>query len=61
MRYTNSYTSVIVRLNIHEGSIPRGICNRREYTEKEMMVIGKLIELSKHNGMTLEKAAKIIA
>ncbi|WP_170957400.1 hypothetical protein [Bacillus thuringiensis] len=48
-------------MNIHEGSIPRGICNRREYTEKEMMVIGKLIELSKHNGMTLEKAAKIIA
>ncbi|MGH0432084.1 DUF3967 domain-containing protein [Bacillus hominis] len=34
---------------------------RREYTEHDVMVIEKLIELSKHDGMTLEKAAKMIA
>ncbi|WP_243526936.1 DUF3967 domain-containing protein [Bacillus pseudomycoides] len=33
---------------------------KREYTEYDVMVIEKLIELSKHDGMTLEKAAKII-
>ncbi|MDZ5610202.1 DUF3967 domain-containing protein [Bacillus pseudomycoides] len=33
---------------------------RREYTEHDVMVIEKLIELSKHDGMTLEKAAKLI-
>ncbi|WP_243527032.1 DUF3967 domain-containing protein [Bacillus pseudomycoides] len=34
---------------------------RREYTESDIMVIEKLIELSKHDGMTLEKVAKMIA
>ncbi|PEQ01513.1 hypothetical protein CN587_25140 [Bacillus wiedmannii] len=34
---------------------------RREYTDNDIMVIEKLIELSKHDGMTLEKAAKMIA
>lgn len=34
---------------------------RREYTDSDIMVIEKLIELSKHDGMTLEKAAKLIA
>ncbi|EOP60147.1 hypothetical protein IKQ_06037 [Bacillus cereus VDM053] len=33
---------------------------RRQYTEHDVMVIEKLIELSKHDGMTLEKAAKMI-
>ncbi|CAI8704393.1 MULTISPECIES: DUF3967 domain-containing protein [Bacillus] len=33
---------------------------RREYTEHDVMVIEKLIELNKHDGMTLEKAAKMI-
>lgn len=34
---------------------------RREYTEHDVMVIEKLMELSKHDGMTLEKAARLIA
>ncbi len=34
---------------------------RRQYTEYDVMVIEKLTELSKHDGMTLEKAAKMIA
>ncbi|PGM85632.1 hypothetical protein CN957_04710 [Bacillus cereus] len=34
---------------------------KREYTEHDVMVIEKLIELSKHDGMKLEKAAKMIA
>lgn len=33
---------------------------RREYTENDIMVIEKLIVLSKYDGMTLEKAAKMI-
>ncbi|MFU2033208.1 DUF3967 domain-containing protein [Bacillus wiedmannii] len=33
---------------------------RRQYTDSDIMVIEKLIELSKHDGMTLEKAAKMI-
>ncbi|MEH7754781.1 DUF3967 domain-containing protein [Bacillus toyonensis] len=33
---------------------------RRQYTDSDFMVIEKLIELSKHDGMTLEKAAKMI-
>ncbi|HDW3058591.1 TPA: DUF3967 domain-containing protein [Bacillus cereus] len=33
---------------------------KREYTDNDIMVIEKLIELSKHDGMTLEKAAKMI-
>lgn len=35
--------------------------SRRQYTDNDIMVIEKLIELSKHDGMTLEKAAKMIA
>ncbi|MBM6649021.1 DUF3967 domain-containing protein [Bacillus sp. RIT 809] len=34
---------------------------RRQYTDNDIMVIEKLIEISKHDGMTLEKAAKMIA
>ncbi|GLV64797.1 hypothetical protein Bmyc01_34670 [Bacillus mycoides] len=34
---------------------------RREYTDSDIMVIERLIEISKHDGMTLEKAAKMIA
>lgn len=30
---------------------------RRQYTEHDVMLIEKLIELSKHDGMTLERAA----
>ncbi|OKA18080.1 DUF3967 domain-containing protein [Bacillus cereus] len=33
---------------------------RRQYTDSDIMVIEKLIELSKHDGMTLEKSAKMI-
>lgn len=33
---------------------------RREYTDGDIMVIERLIELSKYDGMTLEKAAKMI-
>lgn len=33
----------------------------REYIEYDVMLIEKLIELSKQDGMTLEKAAKMIA
>jgi len=32
---------------------------KREYTVYDVMVLEKLIELSKHDGMTLEKAAKL--
>lgn len=34
---------------------------RREYTEYDIMVLERLVELSKHDGMTLEKAAKLIS
>ncbi len=34
---------------------------RREYSEGDIIVIERLVELSKHGGMTLEKAAKMIA
>ncbi|QWH75508.1 DUF3967 domain-containing protein (plasmid) [Bacillus mycoides] len=34
---------------------------KREYSEGDIIVIERLIELSKHDGMTLEKAAKMIA
>jgi DNA-binding transcriptional MerR regulator len=33
---------------------------RRQYTDSDIIVIEKLIELSKYDGMTLEKAAKMI-
>ncbi|MFJ8531588.1 DUF3967 domain-containing protein [Bacillus sp. NPDC094106] len=41
--------------------IKKNTQGKREYTENDIMVIEKLIELSKHDGMTLEKAAKMIA
>lgn len=34
---------------------------RREYTEFDVVLIEQLVELSKQDGMTLEKAAKMIA
>lgn len=34
---------------------------RREYTEFDMVLLQQLVELSKDDGMTLEKAAKMIA
>ncbi|WP_142340019.1 MerR family transcriptional regulator [Bacillus cereus] len=34
---------------------------RREYSEGDIIVIERLVELSKHGDMTLEKAAKMIA
>ncbi|MEX0416773.1 DUF3967 domain-containing protein [Bacillus sp. C30] len=34
---------------------------RRDYSEGDIVVIERLIDLSKHDGMTLEKAAKMIA
>ncbi|KAA0811590.1 DUF3967 domain-containing protein [Bacillus sp. AY2-1] len=34
---------------------------RREYTEFDIVLIEQLVELSKQDGMTLEKAAKMIA
>ncbi|OUB06470.1 hypothetical protein BK708_37170 [Bacillus thuringiensis serovar yunnanensis] len=52
------YMEVLLR----EGfSVKKDHRGRRQYTEHDVMVIEKLIELSKHDGMTLEKAAKMIA
>lgn len=42
-------------------SVKKDNRGRREYTDGDIMVIERLIELSKHDGMTLEKAAKMIA
>ena len=51
------YVEVLQR----EGyNIKKGKQGRREYTERDVMVIEKLIELSKHDGITLEKAARLI-
>ncbi|OOR20555.1 DUF3967 domain-containing protein [Bacillus cereus] len=52
------YMEVLQRENYVVKKDNRG---RRQYTEHDVMVIDKLIELSKHDGMTLEKAAKMIA
>ncbi|MFA2694860.1 DUF3967 domain-containing protein (plasmid) [Bacillus mycoides] len=52
------YMEVLQRENFVVKKDNRG---RRQYTEHDVMVIDKLIELSKHDGMTLEKAAKMIA
>ncbi|MED1403846.1 DUF3967 domain-containing protein [Bacillus mycoides] len=52
------YMEVLLR----EGfSVKKDNRGRRQYTDNDIMVIEKLIELSKHDGMTLEKAAKMIA
>ncbi|MCW9134374.1 DUF3967 domain-containing protein [Bacillus paramycoides] len=52
------YMEVLLREGFAVKKDNRG---RRQYTEHDVMVIEKLIELSKHEGMTLEKAAKMIA
>ncbi|MGG0723871.1 DUF3967 domain-containing protein [Bacillus mycoides] len=52
------YMEVLLREGFAVKKDNRG---RRQYTEHDVMVIEKLIELSKHDGMTLEKAAKMIA
>ncbi|MGE7635993.1 DUF3967 domain-containing protein [Bacillus paramycoides] len=52
------YMEVLLREGFAVNKDNRG---RRQYTEHDVMVIEKLIELSKHDGMTLEKAAKMIA
>ncbi|VXC69601.1 conserved hypothetical protein [Bacillus mycoides] len=52
------YMEVLQRENFVVKKDNRG---RRQYTDNDIMVIEKLIELSKHDGMTLEKAAKMIA
>ncbi|HDR7624957.1 DNA-binding transcriptional MerR regulator [Bacillus sp. RC242] len=52
------YMEVLLREGFAVKKDNRG---RRQYTDHDVMVIEKLIELSKHDGMTLEKAAKMIA
>ncbi|HDR6319112.1 TPA: DUF3967 domain-containing protein [Bacillus thuringiensis] len=52
------YMEVLQRENFVVKKDNRG---RRQYTEHDVMVIEKLIDISKHDGMTLEKAAKMIA
>ena len=42
-------------------AVKKNTRGRRQYTASDIMVIEKRIELSKHDGMTLEKAAKMIA
>ncbi|PEM58660.1 DUF3967 domain-containing protein [Bacillus toyonensis] len=51
------YMEVLLREGFSVKKDKRG---RRQYTDNDIMVIEKLIELSKHDGMTLEKAAKMI-
>ncbi|PGZ57883.1 hypothetical protein COE58_24385 [Bacillus cereus] len=51
------YTDVLQR----EGyDIKKNSRGRREYTEYDIMLIEQLVEMSKQDGMTLEKVAKII-
>lgn len=52
------YMEVLQREGFKVKKDKRG---RREYTDGDILVIERLIELSKHDGMTLEKAAKMIA
>lgn len=52
------YMEVLSREGFAVNKDNRG---RRQYTDSDILVIEKLIELSKHDGMTLEKAAKMIA
>ncbi|MBK5491360.1 DUF3967 domain-containing protein [Bacillus sp. TH17] len=52
------YMEVLQRENFVVKKDNRG---RRQYTDSDIMVIERLIEISKHDGMTLEKAAKMIA
>lgn len=51
------YVEVLQR----EGyTIKRNKQGRREYTKYDVIVLEKLVELSKYDGMSLEKAAKLI-
>lgn len=52
------YSDVLEREGYDVRKNSRG---RREYTEFDVVLIEQLIELSKQDGMTLEKAAKMIA
>ena len=51
------YSDVLEREGYEVRKDSRG---RREYTEFDVVLIEQLVELSKHKGMTLEKAAKMI-
>lgn len=51
------YSDVLEREGYEVKKNGRG---RREYTEFDVVLIEMLVELSKQNGMTLEKAAKMI-
>lgn len=51
------YSDVLEREGYEVKKNSRG---RREYTEFDVILIEKLVELSKQDGMTLEKAAKMI-
>ncbi|HEF1900574.1 MULTISPECIES: DUF3967 domain-containing protein [Bacillus cereus group] len=52
------YSDVLEREGYDVRKNSRG---RREYTEFDIVLIEQLVELSKQDGMTLEKAAKMIA
>ncbi|PGU18131.1 DUF3967 domain-containing protein [Bacillus thuringiensis] len=52
------YSDVLEREGFDVRKNTRG---RREYTEFDIVLIEQLVELSKQDGMTLEKAAKMIA
>ncbi|OFD90162.1 putative DNA-binding protein [Bacillus mycoides] len=52
------YSDILEREGYDAKKNSRG---RREYTEFDVLLIEKLVELSKQDGMTLEKAAKMIA
>ncbi|PFC34375.1 hypothetical protein CN310_27495 [Bacillus cereus] len=52
------YSDVLEREGYGVRKDSRG---RREYTEFDVVLIEQLVELSKQDGMTLEKAAKMIA
>ncbi|HDR5352076.1 TPA: DUF3967 domain-containing protein [Bacillus thuringiensis] len=52
------YSDVLEREGYDVRKNSRG---RREYTEFDVVIIEQLVELSKQDGMTLEKAAKMIA
>ncbi len=51
------YSDVLEREGYDVRKDSRG---RREYTEFDVVLIEQLVELSKQDGMTLEKAAKMI-
>ncbi|KAA6457667.1 MULTISPECIES: DUF3967 domain-containing protein [Bacillus cereus group] len=52
------YSDVLEREGYNVRKNSRG---RREYTEFDVVLIEQLVELSKQDGMTLEKAARMIA